>query len=74
MVHFERSASIPVPPESTAAIVPVHIVNKGAKVAGHQLVEGDYWEITKDEQVEPDFYALLVLFEKSEATAVNDEA
>ncbi|GAP84016.1 hypothetical protein SAMD00023353_0602130 [Rosellinia necatrix] len=65
VVHFIKSASIPVPPESTAMIVPVHVATEGAKIAGCALAPGNYWEITKEEQVEPDFYALLVLFQKS---------
>ncbi|KAI0973657.1 hypothetical protein F4678DRAFT_406964 [Xylaria arbuscula] len=64
VVHFNKPASIPVPPESTATIVPVHIYTEGASIAGHALVVEDYWEITKEEQVEPAFYALLVLFQK----------
>ncbi|RWA07190.1 hypothetical protein EKO27_g7912 [Xylaria grammica] len=64
VVHFNKPASIPVPPELIAIIVPVHIATGGAKIAGHALEAESYWEITKEEQVEPDFYALLVLFQK----------
>ncbi|KAI0428934.1 hypothetical protein F5Y09DRAFT_272233 [Xylaria sp. FL1042] len=64
VVHINKPTSIPVPPESTATIVPIHIAAEGASIAGHTLVAENYWEITKEERVEPDFYALLVLFQK----------
>ncbi|KAI1346276.1 hypothetical protein F5Y01DRAFT_28720 [Xylaria sp. FL0043] len=64
VVHFNKTTSIPVPPESTATVVPIHIAAEDAKIAGRAVVAEEYWEITKEEQVEPDFYALLVLFQK----------
>ncbi|KAI1119850.1 hypothetical protein F5Y10DRAFT_259505 [Nemania abortiva] len=67
VVHFTKPASIPVPAGSTAYVVPFYKKTEGAKVAGYALVDGYYWVITKDEQVEPDFYALLVLYNKKKA-------
>lgn len=64
VVHFKTPASIPVPSESIATIVPVVIANEGAKIAGQALTEGKYWQITKEEEAEPDFYAVLVLYRK----------
>ncbi|KAI1283279.1 hypothetical protein F5Y07DRAFT_149725 [Xylaria sp. FL0933] len=62
VVHFNQTSSIPVPPQSTVTVVPIHVAAEQAKIAGHAVVAEKYWEITKETQVEPDFYALVVLF------------
>ncbi|KAJ8128995.1 hypothetical protein O1611_g4635 [Lasiodiplodia mahajangana] len=64
MVHFNRPCSIAVPPGSMVIIIPNHVATEGAKVAGQGVAKGTYWEFTKDEHIEPDFHATLVLLEK----------
>ncbi|KAK4112089.1 hypothetical protein N656DRAFT_107991 [Canariomyces notabilis] len=61
VVHFDEPAKIPIPPESRAIIVPV-TWNDSARFAGQALTKGSYLVINKEEQVEPDFHALLFLF------------
>jgi hypothetical protein len=44
----------------------VIILNDEAQIAGQPLVKEKYWEITKEEHANPEFYALLFLFRRSD--------